>query len=218
MAAQIEVESGLASFLPPIAERLGLPLEFVETLPPTRPEKYISVSVARSPHNQVVTYPAITSSCRDSNRSYELLSSDQLSANLQSEVITLLPKEAGARAANFIFDSDGKLVSIFPGITRESLWTLEFSYISHFENALRACHDLPLGSAESALQPWYLLEFQAPPHLDMVKPYLHLFAHNPRYRIVKLSEFSGYVALGGSGNLIGSAEHAVDYLEGVIDE
>ena len=218
MAAHIEVESGLASFLPPIARRLGLPLDFVETLPPTRPNNYISVSVARSPHNQVVTYPAITSSSRGNNRSYELLGSDQLSANLQSEVIALLSKEVGLSSANFIFNSDGELASIFPGITRESLWTLEFSYISHFENALRARHDLPLGSAESILQPWYLLEFQAPPHLDMVKPYLHLFAHNPRYRIVKLSEFSGYVALGGSGNLTSSAAHAVDYLEGVIDE
>lgn len=218
MRVRIEVESGLAPFLPPIAERLGLAFEYLETRPPARPDTYIAVSVARSPHNQVVTYPAISSCKRDKNSVFVSLQASELSARLQSAVIALLPEHGGLCAANFIFDHSGELVGIFPGVTRESLWTLEFSYISHFENALRAGHDLPLGSAESILHPWHLMEFQAPPHLDMVKPYLHLFAHNPRYRIVKLSEFTGYVALTGDGDLKSSVEHAVDYLEGVIDE
>ena len=218
MAVRIEVERGLARFIPPIAERLGLPINLEETQPPDRPAKYICVSLARSPHNQIVSYPAIVGSLRGRNYNFQLLKSDDRSADLQSQSIALLQKRLGLCSANFIFDESGRFLNEFPGLTRESLWTLEFAYTSHFENALRAAHDLPLGSVDLIKGPWYLLEFQAPSHLDMFKPYLHLFAHDPRYRIMKLSEFTGFVALAGDGDLISSAEHAVDYLEGIIDE
>ena len=218
MALPIEVESGLARFFPPIGERLGLPCKLIETNSLDRPARYLSVSVARSPHDQIVTYPAVECALRNTGYSFQLFGDPEVSAQLQSQSIELLHAASGVVSANYIFDNSGTFIGEFRGVTRESIWSLEFAYISHFENALRATYDLPLGASHSITFPWYLLEFAAPPHLDMVRPYLHLFAHDPRYRIVKLSEFTGYVAIAGDGDLASSAQHAVDYLEGVIDE
>jgi hypothetical protein len=110
------------------------------------------------------------------------------------------------------------LISIQEGLGEEVLWSVTFSITSVFENALRAAHKLPLGSPEQLEVNWIFARFDAPQHLDMQTPYLHLFAHEPRYRIRKLSSHSGYVALSNSSNLEEEVIHAIDYLEGVINE
>jgi hypothetical protein len=104
------------------------------------------------------------------------------------------------------------------GLGEEVLWSVTFSITSVLENALRASHKLPLGSPEQIEINWTIGRFDAPQHLDMQTPYLHLFAHEPRYRIRKLSSHSGYVALSNSSNLEEEVIHAIDYLEGVINE
>jgi hypothetical protein len=87
-----------------------------------------------------------------------------------------------------------------------------------FENAVRSANQLPLGRTELLTQDFLVINFDAPRNLDMTAPFLHLFAHEPGYRIVKAASHSGYVALAGENNLFEKVCHAVDYLEGVINE
>jgi hypothetical protein len=62
------------------------------------------------------------------------------------------------------------------------------------------------------------MNFDAPHNLDMQQPFKHLFAHEPGYRIVKATSHYGYVALQDCEDLFKKVAHAVDYLEGVVNE
>ena len=117
----------------------------------------------------------------------------------------------------FRFTTGGELIDHHRGVHRESMWTLDFSYTSQFENELRGVLDLPLGNVSREFD-WMTLEFSAPDTLDMVHPYLHLSARNPRYKFHHYGPFHGIVTVSGNGNLREDLEHAVDYLEGVITE
>ena len=146
-------------------------------------------------------------------------------ANFEVGADEALFKEAQERISKFDefgsgllrFTKSGQFIDRYRGVHRESMWTLDFSYTSQFENELRAVMDLPLGDVGRELD-WMTMEFSAPEQLDMVHPYLHLCARNPRYKFHHFSSFRGVVSLSGSAQLREELEHAIDYLEGVINE
>lgn len=66
---------------------------------------------------------------------------------------------------------------------------------------------------------WMTLEFSAPVDLDMFRTYLHLCARNPGYKFHHYDSHSGVIFLSGEERKIREdLQHAVDYLEGVINE
>ncbi len=118
----------------------------------------------------------------------------------------------------YFFDESGSLIERTSTLGAETLWTLHYSITDIYENAVRTIHDLPLGNCASWTSQWATLTYQAPTHLDMQKPYLHLFAHNPNYKLHRFSSHHGFISVSGDGNLIEEITHAVDYLEGIVNE
>lgn len=117
------------------------------------------------------------------------------------------------------FDSAGEFLDLTRGVQREALWTLDHCLTSGFENELRACFDLPLGSVEVTSRNWMTIEFSAPGELDMVRPYLHLCARNPRYKFHHFDSHSGVISLSDENvDVEEDLFHALDYLEGIINE
>lgn len=214
----VRAPAEIARFFDPIALNLGLAI--TSEISPAAPllfEPYLSLSLTRSPHNQVASYRLIKHSFHRGRRKSIANDDTDMEHSLTSEAIAHLQSDAIIGSATFRYSCAGELVDIYSGVQWEALWTNEFAATSQFENEIRAAYDLPLGSSASA-RDWALLEFSAPRHLDMVQPYLHLFAHDANYKICKLSSHAGFVTVHGEGALADRAEHAVDYLEGVIKE
>ncbi len=201
------------------AKKLGLQITLeskVASAPPC--EEYLSVAAARTLSGQIVTYGAVH---HRTHRGRLLTSStidDLVSESLQVSAISVLKESVVIGASAIRFTSTGELIDISEGLTRESLWTLYYSYISQFENAVRAAHDLPLGAPEKTSTNFAVMEYSAPQELDMQSPYLHLFAHDPMYIIRQFTSHTGIVGVCGEGDLFTKIIHAVDYLEGVINE
>lgn len=219
MSSEVVAESELISFLEVASNRLGLKTKVLQQPRSHRQGDFLSIAVSRSLQGQMVTYPAVA----HSNYRGRLLTSSRTPESLDLAAMQLAAMAEIAENNRigtylFIFGLDGKLLESGTGLTAESIWSQEFSYTSIFENAIRAAHDLPLGVSDSISSNWMVASFDAPRHLDMERPFLHLFAHEPRYRIQKFGSHTGYVAVSGVENLSEKVRHAVDYLEGVIDE
>jgi hypothetical protein len=176
----------------------------------------VAISSART---QFASYPAIrVSTHRNRTAISPSESSEELLKNLQILVNERVRIDELNGVATFLFSLDGELIQVRDQIGIESIWSLEYASTSVFENAIRAAKALPLGITDLINQRWLVMNFDAPRELDMTQPFLHLFAHEPGYRINKSSSHLGYVALQGDKELFEKVSHAVDYLEGVINE
>jgi hypothetical protein len=204
MSKALPVVANLAQLVEEATLRLGLKAETrtISTAPITG--EFFSISAVRSVTDRMLTLPA--------GKPFDFEQNLQQFVNEKVKALELFGSQT------FAFNDSGELISIQEGLGEEVLWSVTFSITSVLENALRAAHKLPLGSPEQIEINWIIGRFDAPQHLDMQTPYLHLFAHEPRYRIRKLSSHSGYVALSNSSNLEEEVIHAIDYLEGVINE
>ena len=219
MGPVVAVESELLPILDIAVRRLGLsvvPRSIAQRFPEF---SYQSIAVSRTTLNQIVTYPVVAHSNyrgRLATTPAKLTELEQ--KELQHQAIEAIGKRNLLGSYLIRFNSTGNLLEVLEGVTSEGLWSQEFSATSIFENAVRATFDLPLGNSEMTQLDWALINFSAPPKLDMKQPFLHLFAHDPNYRIQKFSSHTGYVAITGKSDLWAKATHAVDYLEGVIEE
>jgi hypothetical protein len=215
----ISCNKHLSSLLAGTASNLGLTIDLAESKKRellTSP--YYSIFAAQSPHLQTISYPV----ARHEVRRDRLLSmtsdlSEAESVDLQIIVNEELEKLSPGSYL-FRFSENGELIDYEEVVGDESLWTLAYSQTSTIENAIRAAHDLPLGSSESLVESWRSIIYKAPAHLDMQKPYLHLFAHNPKYKIFRFASLHGVIMVSGIGDLDEEIIHAGDYLEGVINE
>ena len=219
MSQVIPVEAEVAQLLFESANNLGLVAEVNEIDESLIKGEFFSVTAVRSSTNQLVTYPiTLNKFHRDRLMTLptnEALTKGETFQQLVNEQVKTLNLYG---AQTFIFEKTGELKTIQAGLGKIALWSDLFSVTSIFENAVRAAFQLPLGTSELIERDWILGCFSAPQHLEMQSPYSHLFAHQPRYRIRKLSTHSGFVALSNSTNLESELIHAIDYLEGVISE
>lgn len=219
MTSPVVVESELLPILEIAAHRLGLSVA-ERTIPQIFLESsYQSIAVSRTTLNQIVTYPVVTHS---NYRSRLLTIPAKLTEpgreELQHQAIEVISKNGLVGSYLIRFTMAGEVLEVIEGVTSEGLWSQEFAATSIFENAVRTSHDLPLGNSQMIESDWAIMNFRAPLELDMKRPYLHLFAHDPNFRIQKFSSHTGYVAITGKTDLWAKVTHAVDYLEGVIDE
>jgi hypothetical protein len=219
MSESLQCQPQLASLVRPIAENLGLKPLFAD-IDVTFPAKaYSSITAIYSPHKQSVSYQLVDHIL---HRERLFTKPSELAQDLQKRAQVevnrrLLDLPTGA-IYNFRFNTMGEFIEQQGGVTEESLWTLDTTVISALENAVRGLYDLPLGDSAAILENWRALTFKVDPKLDMQRPYLHLFAHNPRYKIYKFTSHSGFMSVSGKGNLTDSIIHGVDYLEGEINE
>ena len=219
MAAIVQGSERIAQFCRPIAEQLGLEV-VIRELPRANsiPGEYLSVAITRSPHGQVVSYPAMRHNYHRKRLCTEPVTEDSISMNLQESAISAARDNQLIGSAIARFTKSLELVEFATGLSHEALWTLDFALISQFENEVRSAHDLPLGSSNMLITDWLAIEYSAPIELDMKSPYLHLFAHDPSYQIRQFTSHTGIVLAAGRVDLFNRVAHAVDYLEGVVNE
>lgn len=219
MASKVKIEREVIPYFERAAAELGIEISAEPVERPFLSEDHLVVVAISSASTQFASYPAIRV-CTHRNRTVisPSESSEELLKNLQILVNERVRIDELNGLATFVFSLDGELLQVRDQIGIESIWSLEYASISVFENAIRAAKALPLGITDLIDQRWLVMNFDASRELDMTQPFLHLFAHEPGYRINKSTSHSGYVALRGNKELFDKVRHAVDYLEGVINE
>jgi hypothetical protein len=215
----IMVEVGVAPFVTRAAESLGLEVHLDPQTTSIPNDEHLAVVAINSAQTQLAMYPAISvAKLRNRVVVKPAQVKDELLKDMQIAVNERAKSSNQSGAATYRFTLDGELLEVSGVIYIDSIWSLEYAQTSVFENAVRSAHQLPLGKTELLTQDFLVINFDAPRNLDMTAPFLHLFAHEPGYRIAKAASHSGYVALAGENNLFEKVSHAVDYLEGVINE
>ena len=105
-------------------------------------------------------------------------------------------------------------------------WTIEGARTSQFEQHLRAILDLPLGDPLMSAKYVVTGNFYCGDKPNMYRPYLHLMARTPALKFHQyksssvFGELIGHIALAGDdlSKLIEEIEHALEYMQGEIDE
>ena len=105
-------------------------------------------------------------------------------------------------------------------------WTIDGSVTSQYEQHLRAILDLPLGDPAMSAQFVVTGNFYCGEKPDMYRPYLHLMARTPALKFHQYKnssapgELMGHITVAGNdlAKLIEEIEHALEYMQGEIDE
>jgi hypothetical protein len=219
MRHQIKIDIGLEAFISRAVESLGLEVSLDPQTASIPSDEHLAITAINSAQTQLATYPAV-SVAKFRNRVVvkPAQAREEILRELQVVVNEKVKSIGQIGAATFRFRLNGELIEISDVISIDSIWSLEYSHTSVFENAVRSANHLPLGKTELLTRKFLVMNFDVPQNLDMREPFLHLFAHEPGYRIVKAKSHAGYVALQGDKDLFEKVSHAVDYLEGVINE
>ena len=193
----------------------------------------ISVMVARSPHNQAATWPATltvqTNGICTSTITPVPEISDSLANKVQAAALEIASGIAlvGVMAVEmFIVGEEFYINELALRPHNSGHWSIEGSETSQFEQHLRAILDLPLGSTAMRSKFVVMGNVLGGPKSDMYRPYLHLMARTPNLKFhqygkeVKPGRKIGHVTMCGENLLQLQQEvaHAVDYMNGVIDE
>ena len=219
MSVAIKTEPGLFPIVNAAALRLALEIEVIEGENQSPRAEHLSIAAVRSSKNQLVTYPIVAHEYyRDRLLTFPAQLDLKFASRLQEVVNEEVMRLELFGESVFCFDLNGALIRTQRGVSSQTLWSEIFAVTTFSENVVRAAWDLPLGTSEMIENEWLVGSFEAPASLDMTHPYLHLFAHQPKYRIQKLTSHRGFVALSKSSNLREEIIHAIDYLEAVINE
>ena len=193
----------------------------------------ISVMVARSPHNQAATWPA-TLTIQENGICTSTITpvpniSDSLAEKVQRAALEIAAgiSLVGVMAVEmFVIGEDFYINELALRPHNSGHWSIEGSETSQFEQHLRAILDLPLGSTSMRSSYAVMGNVLGGAKSDMYRPYLHLMARTPGLKFhqygkeVKPGRKIGHVTMCGE-NLLQLQEeiaHAVDYMNGVIDE
>lgn len=193
----------------------------------------ISVMVARSPHDQAATWPATLTIQSDGICTSTVTPvpeiSDALANKVQAAALEIASgiSLVGVMAVEmFIIGENFYINELALRPHNSGHWSIEGSETSQFEQHLRAILDLPLGSTALRTKFTVMGNVLGGEKSDMYRPYLHLMARAPNLKFhqygkeVKPGRKIGHVTMCGENLLQLQQEvaHAVDYMNGVIDE
>ena len=201
---------------------LGISAELSDiSSPPFDGDQYFSLHTARSATGQT----SLTSITHHRRYRQRLVSAPAtfLESTFAQSIMQKAQEQLAIQdwfgSATIRFNHNGEFFDLTRGVQRESIWTIDYSVTSAFENEVRAVHDLPLGDVSARTNNWMTIEFDAPRDLDMIHPYKHLMARNLRFKFHHYDSHIGVISLSDeSVDLWEDLTHAVDYLEGVINE
>jgi 5-(carboxyamino)imidazole ribonucleotide synthase len=123
-------------------------------------------------------------------------------------------------------DADVSVVKVKMHPHDSGNWTVDGSITSQYEQHLRAILDLPLGDPSMTATYVVTGNFYCGDKPNMYRPYLHLMARTPALKFHQyknsgeLGELMGHITLAGDDlpEIIEEVEHALQYLQGEIDE
>jgi 5-(carboxyamino)imidazole ribonucleotide synthase len=196
-------------------------------------EAHISVMVARSPHGQATTWAPSEILVTDSKWRMSITPAPHLSDALQEKAQKLAldfsaqTGAVGVTAVEMLVKDEEIFISnveMYPHSSGN--WTLDGSITSQYEQHLRAILDLPLGDPSMSANYVVTGNFYCGDKPNMYRPYLHLMARTPalkfhQYRNSSVpGELMGHLTLVGDNlaKLIEEIEHALEYMQGEIDE
>ena len=193
----------------------------------------IAVMVARSPHGQIATWPATETVqsegiCIKTVTPAPSLTHEQhgLAQKIAIEIADVVGLVGVMAVEMFLVDGSFVINELAMRPHNSGHWTIEGSTTSQFEQHLRAVLDLPLGDTAMRAPFAVMGNILGGEKTDMYRPYLHLFARTPHLKIhqyrktVKPGRKVGHVTAIGNNldSLHEEVQHAVDYMNGAIDE
>lgn len=193
----------------------------------------ISVMVARSPHNQAAAWPPTATIQSDGICTMTITPAPELTEDLGKEVASAALKIAqaidlvGVMAVEMFIKGENFYINELALRPHNSgHWSIEGSITSQFEQHLRAILDLPLGVTTLTNKFAVMGNVLGGEKSDMYRPYLHLMARTPGLKFhqygkeVRPGRKIGHVTLCGENllELQSEIEHAIDYMNGAIDE
>lgn len=208
------------------------------------PQLRLSMSLARSPSGQAVAYAIAALTVTDGRRvvvapAPELPEEIGTALTLAGLELVRRHRVVGVHRLELAMDDQPangtgqvtrapayRLVDVVAGPDEPGDWTLDGCLTGQYEQHLRAVLDLPLG--DPALRaPWTVAAWAYDQGYGPVYPaYRHVLARDPAIRIrlyggdVPTGQALGLVAASGAdlAPVLDRAEHAADYLTGVVTE
>ena len=225
--AHMRILENFGATLRPNSSTLGFVKSWNDAFEKNGDAKF-SVLVARSPHGQASAW-APTELVDTQSHSLFVTPAPSLSAKqiiIAQELALNLAKDAvlaGVMEVELNL-KDGMLVTgaINLGPTNRGVWTIEGARTSQFEQHLRAILDLPLG--DPSLCQRVAVTGSYFHNGNMYRPYLHLMARSPGLKFHQYppenAGHAGHVTALGADllDLQECVSHAVEYMNGVIDE
>lgn len=202
-------------------------------------DSLLAITIVRSPHGQLALWPVLEILRNGSLRPVELPS---FTANLDL-ILERIQSFAGEKklvgALTFLASHQGEILRREWGLTPISLWSEHSSHTTVAEQMVRALVDLPLGQTQSIAEDEFYLEeiVDLDEHarrtserlgreignltelfIDPTRPFLHLFARNPKLKVSYLSESINKVKIAvyasNESDARAELEHAKDFMAG----
>ncbi len=193
----------------------------------------ICVMVARSPHGQATTW-APTEIVRSNKRwAMSVTPARNITAALQEKVQQIALDFSAKIGAVGVISLEMSIKEQEAIITNAEMhpnasgnWTVDGSITSQYEQHLRAILDLPLGEPSMSAKFVVTANIYCGDKPNMYRPYLHLMARTPALKfhqykgLVNRGDLTGHITLAGDDvdSIIEEVRHAVEYMQGEIDE
>ena len=193
----------------------------------------ICVMVARSPHGQATTWAPTQVISSNNKWTMSISPAPQLTSALQEKAQKLAMDFAALIGAVGVIavemsvkEEDVLVVNVHMHPHDSGNWTIDGSVTNQYEQHLRAILDLPLGDPSMTATYVVTGNFHCGDKPNMYRPYLHLMARTPALKFHQYKnsgapgELMGHITLAGDDlpKVIEEIEHALQYLQGEIDE
>jgi 5-(carboxyamino)imidazole ribonucleotide synthase len=196
-------------------------------------DAHVCVMVARSPHGQATTWAPTEILKSDGKWRMSITPAPQLSDVLQEKTQQLALDYSAAVGAVGVIAVEISIKTEEAIVVNAQMhphtsgnWTVDGSVTNQYEQHLRAILDLPLGDPSMSAKYVVTGNFYCGDKPNMYRPYLHLMARTPALKFHQYKnssvpgELMGHITLAGNdlSKLIEEIEHALEYLQGEIDE
>jgi phosphoribosylaminoimidazole carboxylase (NCAIR synthetase) len=194
---------------------------------------HICVMVARSPHGQATSWAPSEIVMTNNSWRMSITPARYLSAEQQEKAQQLaldLSAQLGAvgvvAVEISVSNEEMFIVNVEMQPHSSGNWTVDGSVTTQYEQHLRAILDLPLGDPSMTASYIVTGNFYCGDKPNMYRPYLHLMARTPALKFHQYKnsgvpgELMGHITLAGADlpKIIEEIEHALEYLQGEIEE
>jgi len=196
-------------------------------------DAHVSVMVARSPHGQATTWAPTEILKSGGNWRMSITPAPHLSDVLQEKTQQLALDYSAAVGAVGVIAVEISIKTEEAIVVNAQMhphssgnWTVDGSVTNQYEQHLRAILDLPLGDPSMLAKYVVTGNFYCGDKPNMYRPYLHLMARTPALKFHQYKnssvpgELMGHITLAGNdlSELVEEIEHALEYMQGQIDE
>ena len=196
-------------------------------------DAHVSVMVARSPHGQATTWAPTEILKSGGKWRMSITPAPHLSDVLQEKTQQLALDYSAAVGAVGVIAVEISIKAEEAIVVNAQMhphssgnWTVDGSVTNQYEQHLRAILDLPLGDPSMLAKYVVTGNFYCGDKPNMYRPYLHLMARTPALKFHQYKnssvpgELMGHITLAGNdlSELVEEIEHALEYMQGQIDE